>query len=49
MNTTIDTRVNKTFEEAMDFRHACKGFDESKKVPDEDIKFILNAGRISPS
>ena len=39
----------KTFEEAMDFRHACKVFDESKKISDEDIKYILEAGRKSPS
>ena len=39
----------KTFEEAMDFRHACKVFDEDKKISDEDIKYILEAGRKSPS
>ena len=49
MNTTINTTTNKTFEEAMEFRHACKAFEQSKKISDEDIKFILNAGRISPS
>ena len=41
--------MNKTFEEAMDFRHACKAFDQSKKISDEDIKFILEMGRKSPS
>ena len=35
--------------EAMDFRHACKIFDETKKVSDEDINYILEAGRKSPS
>jgi len=39
----------KTFQEAMDFRHACKVFDDSKKISDEDIKYILEAGRKSPS
>ena len=39
----------KTFQEAMDFRHACKVFDESKKISDEDIRFILESGRKSPS
>ncbi len=29
MNTTTDTQVNKTFEEAMEFRHACKAFEQS--------------------
>jgi len=33
----------------MDFRHACKVFDVSKKISDEDIHTILEAGRKSPS
>lgn len=41
--------MQKSFEEAMDFRHACKVFDESKKISDEDIMFILDMGRKSPS
>lgn len=41
--------MNKSFEEAMDFRHACKVFDESKKISDEDLRYILEAGRKSPS
>jgi nitroreductase len=34
---------------AMDFRHACKAFDENKKIPAETLKYILEAGRKSPS
>ncbi|MBU1658773.1 NAD(P)H-dependent oxidoreductase [bacterium] len=41
--------MNKSFEEAVDFRHACKVFEESKKISDEEIKYILEAGRKSPS
>ncbi|QKF73506.1 nitroreductase [Aliarcobacter faecis] len=41
--------MEKTFAEAMDFRHACKIFDETKKVSNEDINYILEAGRKSPS
>ena len=41
--------MEKTFMEAMNFRHACKIFDETKKVSDEDINYILEAGRKSPS
>ena len=41
--------MEKTFMEAMDFRHACKIFDETKKISDEDINYILEAGRKSPS
>jgi len=33
----------------MAFRHACKVFDESKKVSDENMQYILEAGRTSPS
>jgi nitroreductase len=41
--------MEKTFIEAMDFRHACKVFDDTKKISDEDMKFILEVGRKSPS
>ena len=41
--------MEKTFMEAMDFRHACKTFDDTKKISDEDMNFILEAGRKSPS
>ena len=37
------------FMKAMDFRHACKVFDESKKISEKDMKFILETGRKSPS
>jgi len=35
--------------EAMDFRHACKVFDDTKKISDEDMHTILEVGRKSPS
>jgi nitroreductase len=37
------------FSKAMDFRHACKIFDENKKINEEEIHYILEAGRKSPS
>ena len=37
------------FLKAMNFRHACKVFDESKKISDKDINFILEIARKSPS
>lgn len=37
------------FMDAMDFRHACKVFDETKKISDEDMHYILEIGRKSPS
>ena len=41
--------MNKTFMEAMDFRHACKTFDDNKKISEKDLRFILEVGRKSPS
>ena len=35
--------------DAFFFRHACKEFDEEKRIKDEDFKFILEAARLSPS
>ena len=37
------------FSKAMAFRHACKIFDDTKKISDDEIKYILEAGRTSPS
>jgi len=41
--------MQKTFMEAMEFRHACKVFDDTKKISEEDLRFILEVGRKSPS
>ena len=41
--------MQNNFSKAMDFRHACKIFDENKRIGDEEIRFILEAGRKSPS
>lgn len=35
--------------DAFQFRHACKEFDSTKKLTDEDINFILETARLSPS
>ncbi|BCD61130.1 MULTISPECIES: NAD(P)H-dependent oxidoreductase [unclassified Nitratiruptor] len=37
------------FLEAMEFRHACKIFDHTRKISKEDFEFILECGRLSPS
>ena len=37
------------FLESMKFRHACKIFDENKKISAGEFDFILEAGRLSPS
>jgi len=33
----------------MAFRHACKMFDENRKISDKEINYILEVGRASPS
>ncbi len=41
--------MDKTFEEVLEFRHACKVFDEIKKISQKDLEFILDAARRAPS
>jgi nitroreductase len=41
--------MKELYEKALSFRHACKSFDDTKKIPQDDLKFILEAGRRSPS
>ena len=33
----------------LNFRHACKEFDSSKKISDSDFEIILKGGQLSPS
>lgn len=37
------------FLKALNFRHACKLFDKSRSISKEDVEFILECGRLSPS
>ncbi len=41
--------MKEQFLEMMQFRHACKIFDETKKISDEDFNYILECARLSPS
>jgi nitroreductase len=41
--------MSKQFQEAMEFRHACKVFDTEKKITQKDIYNIVDMGRKSPS
>ena len=41
--------MKNNFSEAMAFRHACKIFDEHKKISEEEINYILEVARTSPS
>ena len=34
---------------AIEFRHACKTFCKKKRIDDEEMRFILEAGRMAPS
>ncbi len=45
----MNTALRKQIMDAFNFRHACKSFDASRKISDEDFDFILEAGRLSPS
>lgn len=35
--------------DAFRFRHACKTFDATRKIPAADFRFILETGRLSPA
>ena len=41
--------MDKTFLKTLEFRHACKVFDETKKISQKDLEFILDAARRAPS
>ena len=41
--------LRKEFLHAMQFRHACRLFDTERRAPREDIEFLLEVGRLSPS
>ena len=45
----IPNIAKKDIIEAFNFRHACKEFDASKTLSDEDINFILQTANLSPS
>jgi nitroreductase len=42
-------QVKQDILDAYHFRHATKEFDSNKKVPDDDFRFIMETGRLSPS
>ena len=44
-----NSQLKQQFEKMMNFRHACKVFDESRKIPDDDFQYILQSARLSPS
>ncbi len=44
-----ENMIKKEIIDAYQFRHACKAFDKTKKISDEDFAFILETARLSPS
>ena len=43
------TQAKQQFLNMMNFRHACKVFDETKKISDDDFQYIMENARLSPS
>ncbi|WP_446898381.1 NAD(P)H-dependent oxidoreductase [Clostridium sp. LBM24168] len=41
--------VKKRVLQAYKFRHACKKFDGTKRISDDDFNYILEVGKLSPS
>ncbi|HUH83962.1 MAG TPA: NAD(P)H-dependent oxidoreductase [Stellaceae bacterium] len=41
--------MREEFMRALQFRHACKLFDEKRSLPRADLDYILEAGRMAPS
>lgn len=49
MEQTEKQKIKDSFIKTLNFRHACKAFDSNKKISEDDLNFILEAGRLSPS
>ncbi|MCU6793277.1 NAD(P)H-dependent oxidoreductase [Paenibacillus sp. WQ 127069] len=47
METTVSTKD--AILSALEYRHATKVFDDTKKISEADFNFILEVGRLSPS
>jgi len=43
------SQLKQQFIDMMNFRHACKVFDDTKKISDSDFQYILESARLSPS
>ncbi len=41
--------MREEFHRALQFRHACKLFDEKRALPRTDLDYILESGRLAPS
>ncbi|WP_409288116.1 NAD(P)H-dependent oxidoreductase [Peribacillus sp. SCS-37] len=44
-----NSELKKNVLDAFEFRHATKEFDPAKKISEDDFRFILETGRLSPS
>ncbi|RNC76923.1 hypothetical protein DA717_13195 [Piscirickettsiaceae bacterium NZ-RLO2] len=45
----MSEQIKSQFISALEFRHACKEFDQERKISDSGFDFILQAMRLAPS
>ena len=41
--------MHEIIKDSLEFRHACKEFDKTKKIDEKDFNLILESGRLAPS
>ena len=49
MDDHDQAKLREHFLQALHFRHACRAFQPGRRVAQEDIEYVLEAGRLSPS
>jgi nitroreductase len=49
LDATARAEMRNQFMQALQFRHACKVFEETRPLARADLDYILEAGRMSPS
>lgn len=49
MDDHDQAKLREHFLQALQFRHACRAFQPGRRVAQEDIEYVLEAGRLSPS
>jgi nitroreductase len=49
MTDDVQAGLREHFLEAMRFRHACRAFEPGRRIAQEDLEYVLEAGRLSPS
>ena len=49
MTDDVHAGLREHFLEAMRFRHACRAFEPGRRIAQEDLEYVFEAGRLSPS